>query len=320
MKKVKKKSILVVGGAGYVGGITTDLLTTAGYDATVFDNLMYEPRYLKECNLITGDVRDLHLLSRIHQRFDEIIWLAAIVGDGACEQQPELTKSVNVDSIRNFLRKTKRRIIYLSTCSVYGAQNHLLNEKSKTNPLSLYAYTKLEAEKFVLRNNGLVFRLGTLFGIGDRYSRIRLDLVVNFLSLRAFRDKHLIVFGGKQWRPLLAVTDVGNYLVEAVNSNRSGVYNLKFENVTIADLAKRFKRVIPHLSVDFTKVQFEDSRNYRVSSRKAERDFSFKPRITVEEEIHRLITLFKEGRIQNVNDNSYYNTNYVKALLLNHAI
>lgn len=312
--------MLVVGGAGYVGGITTDLLKEAGYDTTVFDNLMYEPRYLKDCKFICGDVRDLHLLLRIQQRFDEIIWLAAIVGDGACEQQPELTKSVNVDSIKNFLRKTKRRILYLSTCSVYGAQNHLLHEESKTNPLSLYAYTKLEAEKFVLKNNGLVFRLGTLFGIGDRYSRIRLDLVVNFLSLRAFRDKHLTVFGGKQWRPLLAVTDVGHYLVEAVNSDRSGIYNLKFENATIADLAKRFKRIIPHLSVDYTNVQFEDLRNYRVSSRKVERDFAFKPRITVEEEVERLITLFKEGRIQNVNDNSYYNTNYVKALLLNHEI
>src|SRR3990167_9385190 len=157
------KKILVIGGAGYVGGITTDLLAAAGHRVTVFDNLMYEKRYLKDCNFIYGDVRDTAKLLKIHKKFDEIIWLAAIVGDGACAQNPDLTKSVNVDSIKNFLRKAKRRLIYLSTCSVYGAQNNILNENSPTKPLSLYAYTKLEAEKLVLKNNGLVFRLGTLF-------------------------------------------------------------------------------------------------------------------------------------------------------------
>src|SRR3990167_4979048 len=262
-----KKSVLVVGGAGYVGGITTDLLAAAGHRVTVFDNLMYEKRYLKDCNFIYGDVRDTAKLLKIHKKFDEIIWLAAIVGDGACAQNPDLTKSVNVDSIKNFLRKTKRRLIYLSTCSVYGAQNKILDEDSHTNPLSLYAYTKLEAEKSVMKYHGLIFRLGTLFGLGDNYSRIRLDLVVNFLTLRAFQDGHITVFGGEQWRPLLAVTDAASYLVEAVTTNLSGIYNLKLENVRISDLAARLKRIFPKLTVTFNDIQFEDLRNYRVSNK-----------------------------------------------------
>lgn len=318
--KNHKKSVLVIGGAGYAGGITTDLLKKIGHKPTVFDNLMYEKRYLKNCNFIYGDVRDLSKLLEVHQRFEEIIWLAAIVGDGACAQNPELTKTVNVDSIKNFLKKTKRRIIYLSTCSVYGAQDKILNENSTTHPLSLYAYTKLEAEKSVLKNNGLVFRLGTLFGLGDHYSRIRLDLVVNILALRAFRDGHITVYGGDQWRPLLAVTDVGNYLVEAINSSEKGIFNLKLENVKIVDIAKRMQRLFPKLTVDYTDIQFEDQRNYRVSSRKAELNFKFKPKITIEHEIKKLTKLFKEGRIQNVNDNSYYNTNYVRSLIINHEL
>lgn len=316
----QKKNILVIGGAGYVGGITTDLLTAAGHQVTVFDNLMYEKRYLKNCNFIYGDIRDTDKLLNIHNNFDEIIWLAAIVGDGACAQNPDLTKSVNVDSINNFLQKTKRRLIYLSTCSVYGAQNNILDENSSTKPLSLYAYTKLEAEKLVLKNNGLVFRLGTLFGLGDNYSRIRLDLVVNFLALRAFRDGHITVYGGEQWRPLLAVNDAARYLVEAVNVNHAGIYNLKYENIKISDLAKRFKKLFPDLSVEYTDIQFEDLRNYRVESRKAEKDFKFKPSVTPETEIKKLTKLFREGRIQNVNEDIYYNTNYIKALLYNHAI
>lgn len=316
----QKKNILVIGGAGYVGGITTDLLTAAGHQVTVFDNLMYEKRYLKNCNFIYGDIRDTDKLLNIHKNFDEIIWLAAIVGDGACAQNPDLTKSVNVDSINNFLQKTKRRLIYLSTCSVYGAQNNILDENSSTKPLSLYAYTKLEAEKLVLKNNGLVFRLGTLFGLGDNYSRIRLDLVVNFLALRAFRDGHITVYGGEQWRPLLAVSDAARYLVEAVNVNHAGIYNLKYENIKISDLAKRFKKLFPDLSVEYTDIQFEDLRNYRVESRKAEKNFKFKPSVTPETEIKKLTKLFREGRIQNVNEDIYYNTNYIKALLYNHAI
>ena len=315
-----KKSVLVVGGAGYVGGITTDLLTAAGHQVTVFDNLMYEKRYLKNCNFIYGDIRDTDKLLNIHKSFNEIIWLAAIVGDGACAQNPDLTKSVNVDSINNFLRKTKRRLIYLSTCSVYGARDKILDEDSPTNPLSLYAYTKLEAEKSVTKCNGLIFRLGTLFGLGDNYSRIRLDLVVNFLTLRAFQDGHITVFGGEQWRPLLAVTDAARYLTEAVTTNFSGIYNLKLENVRISDLAARLKRIFPKLTVTFNDIQFEDLRNYRVSNKKARADFKFNPAITVEEEAKRLKRIFSEGRIQNVNEDNYYNTNYVKALMYNHAI
>lgn len=319
MKK-SKKNVLVVGGAGYVGGITTDLLSAAGHRVTVFDNLLYEKRYLKNCNFIYGDIRDTDKLLKLYKHFDEIIWLAAIVGDGACAQNPDLTKSVNVDSLKYFLQSAKRRLIYLSTCSVYGAQDKILDEKSQTKPLSLYAYTKLEAEKLVMEYNGLIFRLGTLFGLGDNYSRIRLDLVVNFLVLRAFRDNHISVFGGEQWRPLLAVTDAANYLTEAVTTNFTGIYNLKFENVKISDLASRLKVIFPKLTVQFNDIQFEDFRNYRVSSKKAERDFRFKPTITIEQEAERLKKLLTEGRILNVNEDNYYNTNFVKALMYNHAI
>lgn len=315
-----KKTILVIGGAGYVGGITADLLSAAGHSVTVFDNLMYEKRYLKDCNFIYGDIRDTTKLLKIHRKFNEIIWLAAIVGDGACAQNPDLTKSVNVNSVRNFLRKTQRRLIYLSTCSVYGAQDKILDENSPTKPLSLYAYTKLEAEKSVAKYKGLIFRLGTLFGLGDNYSRIRLDLVVNFLTLRAFQDGHITVFGGEQWRPLLSVTDAGRYLTEAVTTNLSGIYNLKLENVKIADLAARLKKVFPKLKVTFSDIQFEDFRNYRVSSQKADKDFKFRPEVSVEEEAKRLKKIFSEGRIQNVNEDNYYNTNFVKALMYNHAI
>src|SRR5512137_181598 len=165
------KNILVVGGAGYIGGCLTDLLRSQGHHVTVVDRLLYEERFLKDVPFVFADVRDTDALVAIHQKYDTIIWLAAIVGDGACAQDPEVTFEVNYHAVKRFLERTKRRIIFPSTCSVYGAQDGLLTEESPTNPLSAYAESKLMAEKVVLDHGGLAFRLGTLFGLGDNFSR-----------------------------------------------------------------------------------------------------------------------------------------------------
>ena len=106
------KNILIIGGSGYIGGITTDLLTQKGYNVTVYDNLLYEDRFLKNVPFIFGDIRDTEYLISIHKKFDTIIWLAAIVGDGACAQDPELTYEINYYSLKRFLDKTKRKIIF----------------------------------------------------------------------------------------------------------------------------------------------------------------------------------------------------------------
>jgi nucleoside-diphosphate-sugar epimerase len=309
------KSILVVGGAGYIGGLTTDMLLEKGYSVAVYDNLMYETRFLKPCKFIYGDIRDTERLLSLRGEYDEIIWLAAIVGDGACQQDEELTREVNVTSLRRFLNKTKTKVIFASTCSVYGATNDIVNEESPTNPLSLYAATKLQSEKYVLENGGTVFRLGTVYGLGDAYSRIRLDLVVNFLTLKAFRDSKLTVFGGDQWRPIIAVRDVANYLAEAVTRNYNDIFVVKFRNVKIVELADIIKIVFPSVEIEVTERSFEDLRSYRVDSTKAEKYFTFKPQTTIEHEVTRMKNIFEEHRIRNVDDDIYYNAKYVKALV-----
>ncbi|MEM2144977.1 MAG: SDR family oxidoreductase [Candidatus Jordarchaeaceae archaeon] len=310
-------NVLVVGGAGYIGGITTDLLIEKGHNVTVYDNLLYEERFLKPCDFIYGDIRDTDFLVSLQKKYDHIIWLAAIVGDGACAQSPDLTIEVNLNSLKRFLEKTGRRVIFTSTCSVYGAQSEILTEESPAKPLSLYASTKLEAEKYVLDKNGLVFRLGTLFGLGDNYSRIRLDLIVNVLTLRAITQKRLTIFGGEQWRPIIAVKDVAGYLVEAITRDYIGIYNVKYQNIKIYDLALRIKSIFPDVAIEVTDMPFEDLRNYRVDSSKAERDFIFKPKTSIEEEVYRMQFLFTERRIKNFDSDIYYNTRYVKTLLSN---
>src|SRR2546421_2743765 len=172
-------NVLVVGGAGYVGGAVTDRLMGSRHNVRVYDSLLYEDSYRKPVDFVLGDVRDWNRLKSQLEWADVVVWLAALVGDGACSLDPDLTVEINELSVKRLTEEFDGRTIFISTCSVYGAQAGILDEKSPLNPLSLYAVTKLKAETYLRDRNALVFRLGTLFGVGDHFSRIRLDLVVN---------------------------------------------------------------------------------------------------------------------------------------------
>jgi nucleoside-diphosphate-sugar epimerase len=309
------KKVLVVGGAGYIGGCLTDQLLQKGYQPTVFDNLIYESRFLKEVPFVFGDIRDTDALLRIHENYDKVIWLAALVGDGACAQDPELTYEVNFHAVNRFLEATRRPLLFPSTCSVYGAQDGVLNEKSDPKPLSVYAETKLLAEKAVLKHGGLAFRLGTLFGLGDRFSRLRLDLVVNVLTYKALHDRKITVFGGEQWRPVIAVNDVASYFVEAMENSPNDVFNLGMRNVRISEFAETFKKFFADLKVEVVHSKFEDLRNYQVSTAKADQHFKFRPQIIVEQEVERMLQVLKDHRIKDPLDPVYYNAHFVRAAL-----
>ena len=104
-----KKKILVVGGAGYVGGVIVDLLLLKKkYEVTVFDNLLYENSYRKDCNFINGDIRDKKFYKSNLNKYDAIVWLAALVGDGACAINPELTDEINFQTLNKLCKIYKK--------------------------------------------------------------------------------------------------------------------------------------------------------------------------------------------------------------------
>jgi nucleoside-diphosphate-sugar epimerase len=315
-KKTKKRyKILIVGGAGYIGGYMTDLLVQNKYDVTVYDGLLFEGRYMKDVPFIYGDVRDKKALSKIISDFDIVIWLAAIVGDEACSLDPKLTREINLSSVRWLVKNFKGKIIYTSTCSVYGASpiDSILNESSKTNPLSLYASTKLDAEKIINKKakNALIFRLGTLFGVSDIHSRIRLDLVVNILTKKAALNEPLSVFGGGQWRPLLHVKDVAEAILFGIEKDVKGLYNLSYENYRVKDIAHEIKKVLPNVDVNFHNVKFEDLRNYRVDSSKF-KGLGWKPKYNLNHGIIEMHRLLKEKRMRDPSDVNYSNAAHLK--------
>lgn len=307
------KNVLIVGGAGYVGGAVTDLIIEdPNFNVRVYDSIVYEDSFRKPVKFIFGDIRNTEILKPQLAWADVVVWLAAIVGDGACQLNPELTKSINQDTVNWLADNFDGRIIFMSTCSVYGAQDNELVETSPLNPLSLYAETKLEAEMNLKHKNAIIFRLGTLFGVGDLYSRIRLDLVVNILTVKAHREGKISVFGGDQFRPLLHVKDVARAVKMNLESDHKGIFNLHRQNVRIMDLAYQVRNHFPDIVIEHTDMPFQDTRNYRVSSNKAKEVFDFESIHSIDEGIEELKKLVETKRIKDLDSPRYSNVAYLK--------
>jgi len=301
-------NILIAGGAGYIGGAVTDALSKLDHHVRVYDSLLYEEAYRKPVDFVFGDVRDHDRLMPHLQWADAVIWLAALVGDGACQLNPEISVEVNQETVRWLADNYDGRIVFMSTCSVYGAQDKVtLDESSPTDPLSVYAITKLAAEQYLADKNAIIFRLGTIFGVGDDFSRLRLDLVVNTLTVRAWQTGKITVFGGDQFRPLLHVRDAAQAAADNVMTSTTGIFNLHRQNVRIVDLAYQVRNHFPDVVIEHTPLKFQDSRNYRVSSTKALEALGFSPQYSIDTGIEELKSLLEDNRIRDISNPRYTN-------------
>jgi nucleoside-diphosphate-sugar epimerase len=306
-------NVLVVGGAGYVGGAVVDKLLETTYNVRVYDALLYEESYRKDVDFVYGDIRDKEKLLPHLKWADTVVWLAALVGDGACALNPEVTVQINQEPVKWLGEQFTGRIIFTSTCSVYGAQDGILDESSSINPLSVYAATKLEAEKYLMRagiyhGSTIIFRLGTLFGVGDSYSRIRLDLVVNTMTARAAKQGYLNVYGGEQFRPLLHVKDVAETIKNHVGSTFTGIYNLNKQNVRILDLACQVRNHFPDLEIITKDIPMQDARSYRVKKTKL---VGFNPIYSIDQGIEEVKELIENNRIKDLASPRYTNHAYL---------
>jgi nucleoside-diphosphate-sugar epimerase len=183
-------SVLITGGAGYLGSVLTEVLLGKEYQVTVLDNLIYKqtsvaPFAIIKISFILGDVTNNSILKSLVESHDVIIPLAAIVGMPACKAQPELTVKVNYEQVKNITQwmTKEQKIIIPNTNSQYGSSTEIITEESPFKPLSLYAETKCDAEKAVLDSgNGIALRLATVFGMSYR---MRMDLLVNDFVYKA---------------------------------------------------------------------------------------------------------------------------------------
>ena len=316
---MKSQKVLVVGGAGYLGGHVVNYLLSQRIDVLVYDALIFERDYRKNVHFINGDVLDEELLSSTLEVYDpdSIIWLAARVGDGACAINPEYTMRINEGAVEWITRHFNKRIVFTSTCSVYGASDKILSENSPKNPLSIYAASKLQAEEHLFNNDNVIFRLGTLYGMSDEFSRIRMDLVVNVLSLKAILGEPLRIFGGNQWRPLLHVNDAAIAVAQAAIETdtkpilNSGIYNIARENLTIRQIAERIRNISISdfdVVINYSDIEFQDQRNYRVSSdryKNSNAPVNFSR--SVEDGALEIMSIIKQKRVKRPHSTNYNN-------------
>jgi nucleoside-diphosphate-sugar epimerase len=236
---------------------------------------------------------------------EAVIHLAGIVGDAACATRPKEAEEANITSVK-ILRDHYfgGRIIFPSSCSVYGANDDIVTEESTLNPLSLYAEMKVRAEEILKDKNAFIPRLGTLHGVTGR---LRNDLVVNVLAIRAIVEGKITVFGGEQYRPLLHVRDLAEIMVMQLPRKYTGIFNLVENNYKIVELAEIVKQVIPNTEIEITKMEFEDRRNYRASAVKAKKYWEFNPTRTVLDTVEDIARIYNEGRIKDFSMLKYSN-------------
>ena len=296
------KNILVTGGAGYIGSVLVPVLLQNGHNVTVIDNFLYKQPSLasvisnKNFSLVYGDVRDKNLMSKHVSSADIVIPLAAIVGAPACLKDPEMSSSVNKDSMIWLFENisTSQQILMPTTNSAYGSgdENNYCDEKSKLNPLSLYAKDKVYVEKYLMeKENATSFRLATVFGISPR---MRLDLLVNNFVQRALTDRFVILFEGHFKRNYVHVKDVVDAFVFGVDNLdkvKGQIFNfgLSEANISKQQLCERIKNQIPDFTFqDAPLAKDPDQRNYIVSNKKIEA-IGMKAKVTLDEGISELI-------------------------------
>src|SRR5579864_3397906 len=245
-------SILVVGGAGYLGCVLVEELLTRGYEVSVFDRLFFGEyglkRFRDRIRLTTGDVRCPP--QSIFENVSTIINLSGLSNDPTAEYNPEANHQMNAVATRTLAEMAKRngiqRYLFASSCSIYDIgvvddeRDILLTEETPVQPRAAYALSKLAGEKELLaladpNFSPVILRMGTLFGFSPR---MRYDLVVNtFVKDGLSKGCLTLHYGGQMWRPLVDVRDAArSYLValEApTNLVRGEVFNVVTENFRI---------------------------------------------------------------------------------------
>ncbi|TXT22042.1 MAG: NAD-dependent epimerase/dehydratase [Planctomycetota bacterium] len=156
----KMEDVLVVGGAGYIGSILTRQLLDSGYRVRVLDLELFGTKSLADVlshprlEVMKGDFRNIEDAVRALRGMDAVCHLAAIVGDPACALDRETTVAVNYAAAKMMAQLAKAngvsKFVFASTCSVYGDSEEIMSEDSPLNPVSLYATTKIDAERALL--------------------------------------------------------------------------------------------------------------------------------------------------------------------------
>jgi nucleoside-diphosphate-sugar epimerase len=316
--------VLVVGGAGYIGSVLTEQLLGKGYRVRILDMELFgrdsiEP-LLKHPRLeaMTGDFRNVEHVVRALHNVDAVVHLAAIVGDPACALDRDTTIAVNYAAAKIMAQLARAngisRFVFASTCSVYGESDEIRTEESELNPVSLYATTKIDAEKALLESADAIFK-PTILRFATAYGwsrRPRFDLVANLFAAQAVTEKHIRIFNGEQWRPFVHTWDIARACVMAIEGPLKKVGGQVFnvgdhtQNYTLKQLGQIVGACMPGTFVEEIRND-DDLRNYRVDFTKIQTVLGFRASVKLEDGIQEMVDAVKAGKISDWADPIYSN-------------
>jgi nucleoside-diphosphate-sugar epimerase len=298
--------ILVTGGAGYIGSILVPMLLNDGHHVTVLDNFMYNQTSLLDCclneklTIYRADVRNTQLLSDHVKKNDVIIPLACLTGAPLCDREPDTARAVNYEAVKAIMdmKSSNQWLIFPNSNSGYGVGKEGINcdENTPLNPVSLYGKLKVEVEQYLLDSGECVtFRFATVFGVSPR---MRLDLLVNDFTYRAFNDGFIVLYEPHFKRNYLHVQDAARAFIHALNNYgkmKGKPYNvgLSEANLSKQELCKEIQQQIPEFFVAISEIGKDpDKRNYVVSNKRIELT-GYKPEINLQVGISELIKGFQ---------------------------
>jgi nucleoside-diphosphate-sugar epimerase len=317
-------TVLVTGGAGYVGSVLVPKLLAAGHRVKVLDLYIFGDHVLDavkhnpRLQQIKGDIRDRRVLEKCLPGCDAVIHLACISNDPSFELDPALGKSINYDAFFGLVAVSKssgvRRFIYASSSSVYGIKDvENVTEELPLEPLTDYSRFKAMCEDVLQRERRpgfvtLTLRPATICGYSPR---LRLDLSVNILTNLAYHNRKITVFGGEQRRPNLHIEDMTDLYVECLrypDARIDGkVFNAGYQNLRIREIAEVVQAEVGP-DVEIVTSPTNDLRSYHISSDKIKRELGWEPKHTIQDAVRDLLHAFRAGKVPNsMTDPLYFN-------------
>ncbi|WP_276255732.1 NAD-dependent epimerase/dehydratase family protein [Halomontanus rarus] len=320
------QTVLVIGGAGYIGSVLSRQLLEAGYDVRVLDALLYGRHGVETLldddrfTLIEGDMCRIDDVVDAIQDVDAVIHLGALVGDPASSINSQKTLEMNLHAVKLAASICKyhqvNRFLFASTCSVYGRDENdgLLTETSVLNPVSLYAQTKIESERALLEMadanfSPTILRMATIYGLSPR---MRFDLVVNILTAKAYETNEIPIFGGDQYRPNVHVADAAQAYIDCLEAPIDDVSNEIFnvgsneQNYRVAEIGEMISEQFQDATID-RQPENEDERSYRVDFSKIEARLGYSVDRTITDGCLEIKQAMEHGRFSDYTGSQYSN-------------
>ncbi len=263
---MNNRLVLITGGAGYIGSALAGHLLSQGIHVKIADHFMHGGDsilgYFRHPHFSwkNVDICQYDQIPKLLQNVDTVIHLAGISGFPACQALGrEMSMKYNVEAslhlYQTACRQGVNRFIFPSTYTAFGnsSEAELISETSPPNPQTLYAETKIEAERQLQLNADptcalTILRLADVYGISPR---TRFDALVNQFVWQALSRREIVIYQRGYWRSFIHINDVihGFWTVSQapVEQIHNQIYNWgdNRENYSKEDVAHLIGKMIP---------------------------------------------------------------------------